>query len=200
VPIEIIDQGTGNFVHVARDLIDHGQGRILIRGNDNRITIAQPLDCASLTLETGGACEVKIWPECILGHAFFYLAGHGRLEIGAGTGFNGNIHIYLHERGEVRIGRQCLFGGDVEVTVSDMHSIVDLATGRRVNPPADVMVEDRVWVGAKAALLKGARIGTGSIIGTRAVVTGPVPPNCVAAGVPARVVRRGVTWSPELLP
>ena len=33
------------------------------------------------------------------------------------------------------------------------------------------------------------------MVGARAVVTRPVPTGCVAAGIPARIVRRGITWS-----
>ena len=58
----------------------------------------------------------------------------------------------------------------------------------------------RQWqVAGMAAVLKGVTIGDDAIIGAGAVVTRNVPANCVAAGNPARVVRKGVTWRPELL-
>jgi acetyltransferase-like isoleucine patch superfamily enzyme len=199
VAIEVIDEGEQNFVHIARAFLQHGEGRIRIRGDRNRIAIAQPARCERLVAEIGGGSELRIWPDCLLGTTYFHLEREGVLEIGAGCGFNGRIHIFLHEQGAVRIGRHCLFGDGVEITVSDMHSIVDLATGRRLNPPKDVTVEDGAWVGADAALLKGAHVGAGSVIGMRAVVTGAIPPHCVAAGVPARVLRRNVRWTPELL-
>lgn len=48
-------------------------------------------------------------------------------------------------------------------------------------------------------VLKGSTIEDGSIVGVRAVVSGKIPKNTVAAGVPARVVREGVTWSQDLV-
>jgi acetyltransferase-like isoleucine patch superfamily enzyme len=45
-------------------------------------------------------------------------------------------------------------------------------------------------IGVGAILLPGCRVGAGAQIGAGAVVTGDVPDGTVAAGVPARVVRR----------
>jgi galactoside O-acetyltransferase len=52
-----------------------------------------------------------------------------------------------------------------------------------------IIIEDGAWIGANATILKGAKIGRGSIIGANAVVTGEIPPMSVAVGNPARVVR-----------
>ena len=49
-------------------------------------------------------------------------------------------------------------------------------------------------------MLKGATIGAGSIIGAESVVTKDIPPESMAVGSPARVIRRGVSWRHELLP
>ena len=80
-----------------------------------------------------------------------------------------------------------------------MHSIVDVETGARLNPARDVMIGDRVWVGIKAFLAKGTVIGDGSVVGAYSFVSGPIPAQCLAAGVPARVLRRGVSWRFELI-
>lgn len=50
-----------------------------------------------------------------------------------------------------------------------------------------------VWIGARATILDGVRIGDGAIIGAGAVVTKDVPPYCVVCGVPAKVVRQRFT-------
>lgn len=47
-----------------------------------------------------------------------------------------------------------------------------------------------VWVGAHATILPGVTIGDNSVVAAGAVVTKDVPANCVAAGVPASVVKR----------
>ena len=54
---------------------------------------------------------------------------------------------------------------------------------------APVIIEDNVWVGEFAAILKGVTVGKGSIIGSHSVVTKDVPPYSIAVGNPARIVR-----------
>jgi sugar O-acyltransferase (sialic acid O-acetyltransferase NeuD family) len=53
----------------------------------------------------------------------------------------------------------------------------------------NVRVGECATVGAGAAIVPGIRIGAGSTLGTGAVATRDVPPHCVAAGVPAKVIR-----------
>ena len=45
--------------------------------------------------------------------------------------------------------------------VSDMHSLIDIVTGSRLNPARDVTIEDKVWIGQNATLLKGSHICAG---------------------------------------
>ena len=53
-----------------------------------------------------------------------------------------------------------------------------------------VTIEDDAWIGAGATVLRGVRIGRGSVIGAASVVTQDVPPFSVVVGNPARVVRQ----------
>ena len=52
-----------------------------------------------------------------------------------------------------------------------------------------VIIEDNVWIGEKASILPGVRIGRGAIIGTGAVVTRDVPAGHLALGVPAQITK-----------
>ena len=54
----------------------------------------------------------------------------------------------------------------------------------------DIELGNDVWVGYEAVIMSGVKIGSGAIIGTRAVGTKDVPPYTVAAGVPAKPIRR----------
>lgn len=53
-----------------------------------------------------------------------------------------------------------------------------------------IVIEDNVWIGEYAAVLKGVTIGEGSIVASHAVVVNDVPPYTIVAGNPARVVKR----------
>jgi maltose O-acetyltransferase len=62
---------------------------------------------------------------------------------------------------------------------------------RRNEMPASapIVLEENVWIGIRAIVLRGVTIGQGSVIGAGSVVVNDVPPRSLAAGVPARVIR-----------
>ena len=111
------------------------------------------------------------------------------IEIGDGTVLN-NRAMILSEGAAVRIGQRCLIGFEVQMLDSNAHQ---LALGKRHLPddrPQAVIVEDDVFIGGRATLLKGCRIGRGSVVSAGAVVPPglQVPPMSIVAGNPARVV------------
>ncbi len=107
----------------------------------------------------------------------------GRLSIGTGTYLNRNTEIIAWR--EVSIGRDCMIGWDVVIMDTDQHS---LPGGGLDNRP--VRVGDRVWIGARALILKGVTVGDGAIIGAGAIVTRDVPAGAIVTGPSAQVVRR----------
>jgi acetyltransferase-like isoleucine patch superfamily enzyme len=111
-----------------------------------------------------------------------------RIEVGDRTEFNNNLMIKSEGAG-IRIGRDGLFGANVEIFDSDFHDLhpARRKTGRpRVAP---VEIGDNVFAGMGVRILKGAEIGSDSVIGAGAVVTGSIPAGVIAAGNPARVIR-----------
>lgn len=114
---------------------------------------------------------------------------------GAGASAVGcNLEIEGDGHGMV-VGDDALIAGGVWLRNYDMHAMHDLRTGTRLNrPPRDTVLERHVWLGQDALLLCCERVGMGSIVGARSLVKGVVPPRVVVAGMPARVVRDGVSW------
>jgi acetyltransferase-like isoleucine patch superfamily enzyme len=108
----------------------------------------------------------------------------GRLVIGAECSLNYGVSIGAMS--EVTIGQRCRFGPYAMVIDSEFHDVYDRAKRPTARP---VVLEDDVWVGAKANIMPGVRIGKGAIIGTGAVVTADVPAFTIVAGVPAKVIR-----------
>lgn len=96
-------------------------------------------------------------------------------------------NVVLRASGGLSIGSRVLIAaGAVLTTVG--HPLQLPRWGRNVSAP--IVIGDDVWIGANAVILPGVTIGDGSVIAAGAVVTADVPPLSVAAGVPARVIRR----------
>lgn len=107
----------------------------------------------------------------------------GRLEIGEGTFVNAGVSLCAGAL--VRVGARCQIGPRVMVVDNDFHLPGDPLTRPRSEP---VVLEDLVWVGAGAMILKGVRVGRGATIAAGSVVTRDVPPGAVVGGVPARLI------------
>jgi acetyltransferase-like isoleucine patch superfamily enzyme len=181
-------------------LKDFGNARLQLHDGGNRVHIADGLRASSISGNLTGGAELKVGTNCSFGHAQIHIVRDARLLIGENCSFNGRINLFLHEPSMLTIGSDSLFGGDVLITTSDMHSIIDTETGERINWAEDIEIGERVWVGAHATILKGVKIGPGAVIGAYSVVTSDIPASCIAAGNPARVVRRNSTWCREMLP
>lgn len=94
----------------------------------------------------------------------------------------------------VIVGDDVMFASENELRADDGHAIFDVHSEKRVNHSEDIIVGSHVWLAKRAVVLGGARIGNGSVVGFGSIVSGQIPNNCVAAGIPARVIRRDVAW------
>ena len=73
--------------------------------------------------------------------------------------------------------------------------LLDLETGERLNPSVGIRIADRVWVGRDVQILKGVVLQPETVVATRSLVSRAFDEgNCVIAGVPAKVVKRGIRW------
>ena len=112
------------------------------------------------------------------------------IEIGPGCQLSGTS---ITARSTViQLGRQVMFGPNCIVVDSDFHAHWPpeaRATEPGMEGDRPVSVGDYAWIGMNCLILKGVTIGEGAIIGAGSVVTRDVPPFCLAAGSPARVLR-----------
>jgi acetyltransferase-like isoleucine patch superfamily enzyme len=104
------------------------------------------------------------------------------IAIGDGTYLNRNTEVVAAQ--SVRIGRDCKIARDVIIMDTDQHAL----------PGAELVVRpveigDRVWIGARAIVLKGVTVEHDAVIAAGAIVTRDVPAHGVVAGNPARLVR-----------
>jgi len=199
MPLRIEDAGSNNTVEIPESLRASLNGIIHLTGNDSRVTFHAGSISDELQIHVGSRVSLEIGPDCRLGKMQIYTSRDNTVSLGANASFTHATRLHLHEPSSLRIGSGVLFADGILITTSDMHSIVDVQTGERINPSRDVTIADRVWLGFQATVLKGTSIGVGSIIGACSVVSGDIPAFSIAAGQPARVTRQGVTWRPDLI-
>jgi maltose O-acetyltransferase len=111
-----------------------------------------------------------------------------RIEIGDRTEFNNNLMIKSEGPG-ITIGKDGLFGANVEIFDSNFHDLHPERRKAGTQRMAPVEIGDNVFVGMGVKILKGVTIGHDSVIGAGSVVSSSIPAGVVAAGSPARVVR-----------
>jgi maltose O-acetyltransferase len=107
------------------------------------------------------------------------------LSIGYDTYINYGTNISATS--SVTIGDHCAIGQYSIIMDNDYHNPKD---HREFGHSQPIVIEDDVWIGARVIVLKGSRIGQGSVIGANSVVNGEIPPGSLAAGSPARVLRK----------
>jgi len=199
MPIQVIDNGENNRVEISDELMEKGSGQIRFEGDNNTITVAPTALAFGGYFHLNGGATVTIDDRFNGPQGFIYAGQGSELRIGRSAGFNGLVRLLLHECAQLTIGDDCLFAAEVDVSVSDMHSIIDISSQKRINVAQDINIGNRVWIGQRSMVLKGAEIGDGCIIGAQSVVTKRIPANCLAAGSPARLIRPNVTWDSALL-
>jgi acetyltransferase-like isoleucine patch superfamily enzyme len=116
----------------------------------------------------------------------------GKIEIGDHTGASSAV---ISSRSRVKIGRHANIGGNVRIFDHDFHAL-DAEVRRGPRDSAEcitrpVTIGDDVFIGTNSTILKGVTIGDRAVIGAGSVVTKDVPADCIAAGNPAAVIRRG---------
>jgi len=95
--------------------------------------------------------------------------------------------VRLDSASEIRIGDNTMLAAGVYVTDADWHDIYDRT--RSIGTTRPVVLEENVWVGDGSTVCKGVTIGRNSVIGAGSVVVNDIPPDVIAAGNPARVVK-----------
>jgi galactoside O-acetyltransferase len=163
-------------------------------------------------------CEIVLGERVGIAREKIHPRRQTRIIVGDDSMLRGEI-VMEKDGATVNIGARVYFGGFIscaekvaignDVLVSGGGGIFDhnshaLAFSLRANdvigwktdakdwthvPIAPVTIEDKVWIGYSVIILRGVTIGEGAVVGAGAVVTKNVPPWCVFAGNPGRVLR-----------
>lgn len=175
---------------------------IKIVGNNNQIICGEDCCCHKFQVSIYGDNNKVFIGSCVsglisvdMGFAWHNKMNNGVFEIGDNSSFNGMSAVMLEPESFIKIGKDCLFSGDIELWASDTHSVIDL-DGKLINYVKGISIGEHTWVGKGVKIGKSAAIAGHSIVGWHSVVTGKfAEPNVVIAGNPAKVVKTGVDWS-----
>lgn len=130
------------------------------------------------------------------GHHFIFdpdaLYSYQNIEVGDDVSI-GTGAVFLAAESKIIIGNKVMFGPNVTV-VGGRHNTSVVGRfmydvhEKQLDDDQDIIIEDDVWLGAGATILKGVRIGRGSVVAAGALVNKDVLPYSLVGGIPARVI------------
>jgi acetyltransferase-like isoleucine patch superfamily enzyme len=105
-----------------------------------------------------------------------------------GENFYANVNLIILDGAKVTIGDNVFIAPNVGIYTAG-HPLDVERRNAGLEYALPVTIGNNVWIGGHVSIMPGVTIGDGAVIGGGAVITKDVPPNVVAAGNPARVIR-----------
>ena len=104
---------------------------------------------------------------------------------------SGYINRYCKIRcyNSISIGQNVAISENFTIWDSDAHEILGNGTST-----APIVIGNKVWIGTNVTVLKGVKIGDGAVIAAGSLVNKDIPANCLAGGVPAKVIKTNIQW------
>jgi lipopolysaccharide O-acetyltransferase len=148
---------------------------------------------SAIKIKAGFSAGAGLWLEAVLRYRDQTFAP--RILIGRNVSISTWGHIaathYVEIGDEVLIGSRVIIIDHNHGQYSGPHSPPDVPPLlRALDCDKEVIIGRNVWLGDGVVVAPGARIGEGSVIGANSVVTGKIPPFTLAAGIPARPLKR----------
>ncbi len=166
------------------------------------IVVATGLDTLSSLLVGGDDATVFIGPDSHLSAGEIYCGGDSSVVLTSGVIATSRAMVDARNGGSVFAEPDQLWAANTYIATDDMHKLVDLRTGARLNSfGAHIRLGRHVWLGRDAVVTGDVEVGEGAVVGARSLVRGQkVAAHTAVAGTPARVIREGVTWEHEDTP
>lgn len=138
-------------------------------------------------LTTGKGCRIEAFP---------YNKESKIIQLGKNIEMNDYVHIA--GIGSVVIGNDVLIASKVYISDiqhgtysgESIHSHPNSIPKKRELSSKPVLIEDKVWIGDNVAIMPGVTIGKGCVIGANSVVSKSIPANCIAVGIPAKIIKK----------
>lgn len=157
-------------------------GKIYIKlHNSSKVSIGK-----NFYFSSGGCINAL----CTNKRGAIYATDDATIKIGDNVGMSSTV-IWCHKA--IMIGNNVKVGGNCIIMDTDAHNINHLyrrSTTTDKGKELPVIIEDDVLIGMNTIVLKGVTIGARCIIGAGSVVTRSIPPDSIACGNPARIIRK----------
>lgn len=119
---------------------------------------------------------------------------NGTLKIGKKTTINSAKII--SDNSDIIIGEDNLWSDEIILQSSDQHGLYDMKTKQMFRcDRTNFRTSDHVWIGRRTLLMPNVEVGYGSVVGAGSVLTRSIGNFCIAAGNPAKIIRRDASWS-----
>lgn len=169
---------------------------IRIDGKNNCVEIDETCHTSDTEIWiSGNHNHIRVEENTRLTRLYAIIADNNRLFAwGAGSRCE-QARVLVQDR-DLIIGKECMLSDQIEIMASDAHTICDKNTGEMINRlTGQMIIGDHVWIGRRVFLTKRTNIPSGCVVGASSVVTKPfTEENCVIAGFPAKVIKKGIEW------
>ena len=172
IKLDIQNTGTNNRIYVGDN--SKGSAKISFSGNNSIIRIGSNVVLKDV--------DIRIKFKNGLVQIGDNTRIYDNTKIISGTGLGGCMAS--DDVNSIIIGQNCLISEDVVFRNTDSHPIFSIDGDVLNTPIKGITVENNVWIGHRASILKNVTIGSGSIIALGAVISKNVPKNNVARGNP----------------
>lgn len=128
-----------------------------------------------------------------IGHGSKICVMNGALVLG--NNFTITAESTIVTESKIEFGNDCLLSWEILVMDTDFHKVMDKSK-KVLNPSTPIKIGNKVWIGCRSLILKGATIPDNSVIGANSFVSKRLErENAVYGGQPARILREEITWT-----
>ena len=194
-------------IKLVIEIADNKQRYASFLNNATMHSSVKILPNASVTNLSQSKNLIIIGKDSVIRGELIIFAHSGKISIGEGCYVGDGTRIWSSE--SIYIGNHVYISHNANIHDTNSHSInaelrsqhfyAIMSTGHPKENIFDikassVVIDDDVWIGFNSTILKGVKIGKGSIIAACSVVTKDVPSNVIVAGNPAKVIRELVPF------
>ncbi|CTQ45379.1 FkbM family methyltransferase [Roseibium aggregatum] len=169
------------------------RAEIIFKEKNSTVVIGHDCILRDARIYVGKNSNVNIGDQSTIDGEIF-VGAYSSVKIGKSLSVTHNLKIRAVESTSVEIGDDCLLASNTSIRTNDGHPLYSTITHERINQSKDIKIGDHVWIGDEAKIYKGVNIGDASIIGACSIVTKDVERNTLVAGIPAKVIKKNITW------